>query len=234
MTVMRSAPAAVLFDMDGTLVDTEGLWMEAEQHVMRILGARWLPEDQVACLGGPLERVTEYMRQRSGTALADHEIGALLLDAMEVRLRERPPAWRPGARQLLLECAERGMPTALVSASWARLIAAVAEGIDAELGGSPFTVIVAGDDVAHSKPHPEPYREAARLLGVHAEDCLALEDSPTGITSARDAGCRVVAIPHLADTSHLGTTMITSLAGWNLQQLWEASAVLGWIDHPSA
>jgi HAD superfamily hydrolase (TIGR01509 family) len=216
-------PAAVLFDMDGTLVDTEGHWLDAEVHVMGLLGASWHPEDQVACLGGPLEKVTAHMRIRSGSSLSDHEVGLLLMDAMESRLRSTPPAWQPGARDLLTECRGMGIPTALVSASWARLIRAVADRMEEELTTLPFDVIVAGDDVTYSKPHPEPYVEAARLLGVRPDECLAIEDSPTGVTSARDAGCRVVAVPHIADVAHLGTAVVTSLAGATITSLWHTA-----------
>lgn len=217
---MSALPSAVLFDMDGTLVDTEGLWLESEIHVMGVLGSDWDHEDQVVCLGGPLERVTAHMRQRSGTLMDDEEIGILLLDQMEMRLRRSPPEWRPGARELLMECRELGVPTALVSASWARLIAAVAHRLADDLGSDPFDVVVAGDDVRNSKPHPEPYRLAAGRLGLTAAVCLAIEDSPTGVMSARDAGCRVVAVPHLADVAHLGTAVTASLAGMSVADLW--------------
>lgn len=217
---MTDLPAAVLFDMDGTLVDTEGLWLESEIHVMGALGADWHHEDQVACLGGPLERVTAHMRRRSGTSLSDDVIGGMLLEQMESRLRQRPPEWRPGARELLFECRALGVPTALVSASWTRLIQAVADGLSHDIGSDPFDVVVAGDDVRNSKPHPEPYELAAARLGVATEACLAIEDSPTGVMSARDAGCRVVAVPHLADVTHLGTAVATVLSGMGLAGLW--------------
>lgn len=222
-----SLPHAVLFDMDGTLVDTEGLWLEAEIEVMGALGSSWTDEDQELCLGGPLERVTEHMRARSGSDRDPVLIGEMLLDAMESRLWARPPQWRPGAREIIVDCHEHNVPTALVSASWTRLIRAVQGAIDAQFGRSPFDVVVAGDDVTHSKPHPQPYLEAARLLGVDAAQCLALEDSPTGVVSARDAGCRVVAIPHLAPVEHLGTAVVASLSGRGVHDLWALARASG-------
>lgn len=119
-----------------------------------------------------------------------------------------------------MQCHELELPTALVSASWSRLIEAVAQQMSADLGRPPFTLVVSGDAVSRSKPHPEPYLLAASSLGFVPPACLALEDSPTGVTSARDAGCRVVGVPHLADLCHLGTALIDSLENASLAMLW--------------
>ncbi len=218
-----SLPAAVLFDMDGTLIDSEGLWLDAEIAVMAGLGASWSEKDQEHCLGGPLERVADYMVELSGTSMPSDAVGDLLLDAMEVRLRESDLAWRPGARALLLECRELGVPTALVSASWTRLIAAVQQRIDDDLGRAAFDLIVAGDDVANSKPHPDPYLTAAAGLGQEPAHCLALEDSPTGVRSALAAGCVVIAIPHIAAVDEPTALLVGTLAGRDLHDLWRAA-----------
>jgi HAD superfamily hydrolase (TIGR01509 family) len=217
-----SRPSAVLFDMDGTLIDSEGLWLASEIALMTRLGASWSEADQHHCLGGPLERVADYMVARSGSPLASAVIGDMLLDEVEARFRAAPLVWRPGARDRLTEARETGIPTALVSASWTRLIEAVRDRIDAEIGGPAFDVVVAGDDVDNSKPHPDPYLTAAARLGVSPTDCLALEDSPTGVTSAVAAGCRTVAIPHIADIDVVGVLVIDSLADWSLDDLWQA------------
>ena len=213
-------PAAVLFDMDGTLIDSEGLWLESEHQVMAVLGGDWTDADQALCLGGPLERVADHMIARSGTSRSAEEIGVMLLDAMEHRLRTTPLAWRPGARELLVECRDAGLPTALVSASWSRLIVAVGEKIREDLGRDPFDAIVAGDDVENSKPHPDPYLAAAAALGVAPADCLALEDSPTGVRSAVASGARVIAIPHLATVEVPGAHAVSSLEGLRVADLW--------------
>ena len=218
-----SLPAAVLFDMDGTLIDSEGLWLDAEIAVMAGLGATWSEADQAHCLGGPLERVADYMIERSGADASTADVGTMLLDAMEQRLRDSPIAWRPGAQALLRQTRDLGVPTALVSASWARLIQAVEHRIDEELGTQAFDVVVAGDDVQNSKPHPDPYIAAAAALDVPPADCLALEDSPTGVRSAIAAGCVVVAIPHIAEVDEPAALVVTSLVGWSLLDLWQSA-----------
>ena len=221
---MTLHPAAVLFDMDGTLIDSEGLWLDAEVAVMASLGATWQESDQEHCLGGPLERVADYMIERSGADVSPDDVGLMLLDAMEQRLRATPLAWRPGARTLLVECRTQGIPTALVSASWNRLIDAVNEKITADLGHTAFDVVVAGDDVVNSKPHPDPYLAAASALGLAPGECLALEDSPTGVRSAVAAGCCVIAIPHLAAIDVAGATTVDTLVGRSLADLWSLAA----------
>jgi HAD superfamily hydrolase (TIGR01509 family) len=220
---VTTTPAAILFDMDGTLIDSEGLWLQAEISVMSELGATWTDEDQAFCLGGPLERVVDYMLLRSDSPEPPSFVMDRLLDTMEGHFRANALSWRPGARSLLREARERGVPTALVSASWNRLIDAVSSKIDDDLGMRAFDVVVAGDDVTHSKPHPEPYETAAELLGVDPGECLALEDSPTGVESATAAGCRVIAIPHIADVDARRAFVVESLVGWSVDDLWAAA-----------
>ena len=197
-------PLAVLFDLDGTLIDSEGLWWRAECHVVGALGGTWTSADQAHCLGGPLERVSAYMAQITQAEMAPDAIGTILLDEMERLLRSEPLEWRPGARDLLTECRELDVPTGLVSASHRRLLDAVDDAIDREVAGqtgrhAAFDVTVAGDEVSNGKPHPEPYAAAARLLGLDIADCVVLEDSPTGVESGQSSGAFVVAIPHIVD-----------------------------------
>jgi len=222
-TTTPELPDAVLFDMDGTLIDSEHLWLLTEIEVMTELGGHWSQADQAECLGGPLEKVAHYMAERASRAVAPEHICEDILARMEVRLRDSELSWRPGARDLLAEALALGVPTALVSASWNNLIDAVRDRIAAEVGGEPFAVVVAGDDVTNSKPHPEPYRTAAAMIGVAPERCLALEDSPTGVQSAVAAGCTVVAIPHIAHIDLPGALTIETLEGRSLTELWSAA-----------
>lgn len=218
---MSPLPKAVLVDMDGTIVDSEPLWLASEYEVMDALQGPWGQADQEFCLGGPLERVVAHMILRSQTTRSHEDVQELLLSSVERRMRESALAWRPGARALLAECVDLGIPLALVTASWRRLVDAMHDGIAKDLGFEPFTVIVAGDDVTESKPHPEPYLTAAELLGALPADCLALEDSPTGIRSAVTAGCSVVAIPHMAPVpDDLNPVTVQTLEGLDLATLW--------------
>lgn len=215
-------PAAVLFDLDGTLLDSEDLWWDAECRVVSSWGGTWTREDQAHCLGGPLERVTAYMAQDTGCPHSPERIGEELLAAMEALLREGNLEWRPGGLELLTECRAAGVPTALVSASHRRLLDAVSDAV-ADHPGVPdpaFDVTVAGDEVDQGKPHPEPYLEAARRLGVPIESCVVIEDSPTGVASGQASGAYVLAVPHLVDIPpQERRRVVGSLAGVTLDDL---------------
>jgi len=190
-------PAAVLFDLDGTLIDSEGLWLIAERQVMAGLGATWTPSDQQHCLGGPLERVSAYMIAKAGVPISVSEVGDQLMTAMEALLRTGPIQWRPGAAELVRSCQAAAIPTGLVSATYRQLLHAVSDAVAEQTGGRGFDMSVAGDEVTDGKPHPEPYLTAATRLGVDIRRCVVIEDSPTGVTAGHASGALVVAVPHM-------------------------------------
>jgi len=175
--------------MDGTIVDTEPYWMDAEITLVESFGGTWNHTDALALVGQGLWHSARILQGR-GVDLSEDEIIARLTTSVMARVSESVP-WRPGAKELLFELRELGIPTALVTMSMRRMAQLVVDAIDF----AAFDHIVAGDDVTHSKPHPEPYLLGADLLGVAAEDCIALEDSATGLASAVASGAVSIGIP---------------------------------------
>ncbi len=216
----RQLPAAVLFDMDGLLVDTEHVWFEVECEVVESLGGRWGPDDQALLVGGPLERTVEHIAATVPTEVSGSVVRQRLVEGMVGRLRGGAVTWRPGARELLTEVGAAGVPRALVSSSLRVMVEAVLDSIGREL----LPVTVSGDDVTNTKPHPEPYLLGASLLGVVAADCVVLEDSAVGATSGRAAGCFAIAVPSVgtiaADVAHHQVASLTDLDLAELVRLW--------------
>jgi len=184
--------AAVLFDMDGLLVDTEPLWLETETAVMARLGAPWTPQDQQALLGGSMQRTVSYLLGKATRPVPPETVARWMLDGMLDRAADGRVVVRPGARELVAEVAAAGLPSALVTSSERRFAEAVLA-----VTGMTFPVTVCGEDVTATKPDPEPYLLAAKLLDADPTQCVVLEDSPNGVASAAAAGCRVLAIPSL-------------------------------------
>ncbi|MBT2447155.1 HAD family phosphatase [Streptomyces sp. ISL-43] len=181
---------AVLLDMDGTLVDTEGFWWEIEVDVFGELGHRLDEGWRDVVVGGPMTRSAGFLIESTGAAIGLAELTVLLNERFEARIADRVPLM-PGAERLLSELARHNVPTALVSASHRRVI----DQVLLTLGRDRFTMTVAGDEVTRTKPHPDPYLLAARTLGAHPSRCAVIEDTATGVAAAEAAGCRVVAIP---------------------------------------
>ncbi|WP_067185859.1 HAD family hydrolase [Microtetraspora niveoalba] len=183
---------AVLFDMDGLLVDTEKVWFEVESEVVTRLGGTWGPEHQERLVGGSWERSIAYMLAVTEADVAPSVVGEWLLDGMERRLADGVETM-PGALELLRAVADEGVPIALVTSS----LRVIADAVLKSVGREHFDIIVTADDVTWTKPHPEPYLTATGLLSVEPGRCAVLEDSPNGVASASAAGCRVVAVPSL-------------------------------------
>jgi HAD superfamily hydrolase (TIGR01509 family) len=185
---------AVLWDMDGTIVDTEPYWFAAEYAVVAEHGDSWSDDLARSVVGFDLLDAGRFMIEHAGVRLTPHEIVELLLDSVVTALKREVP-WRPGARELLADVCAVGIPTALVTMSWRRFANEVVNALPT----GAFVVSVVGDDVERGKPHPDPYLLAAKRLGVDITKCLAIEDSPTGVASALAAGAFVLAVPHHVD-----------------------------------
>ncbi len=214
-------PAAVLWDMDGTLVDTEPYWIAAEYALVERHGGTWSDAHAHALVGSDLLAAGTYIREHGGVDLEPAEIVDALLAIVIERVREHTP-WQPGAPELLADLAAAGIPCALVTMSYAEL----AEAVVRQLPPGSFALSITGDQVEFGKPHPEPYLRAAAALGVDPSDCVAIEDSPTGVASAEAAGCHTLAVPHVAQVQAApGRTIIDSLTG--LDAAWISDFVRG-------
>jgi HAD superfamily hydrolase (TIGR01509 family) len=198
---MESAAAqpllkAVLWDMDGTIVDTEPYWIEAEHNLVESHGGTWSHEQAMQLVGQSLDHSAGIL-QRAGVRLEVREIIDTLTAQVISRVRENVP-WRPGARELLDELFDAGVRCALVTMSEAPL----AREIVASLPRPYFEFLVTGDTVTRGKPHPEAYLKAVGLLKqqdahLTVDHCVALEDSAPGVAAAVASGAVTVAIPHL-------------------------------------
>ncbi len=200
--------------MDGTLIDTEPYWIEAERELVTSFGAEWSPQDGFELVGQGLE-VSAASLQTRGVDLPTEDIIDRLTMSVLAQTRDFLP-WRPGALELLLAIREAGIPTALVTMSMTPLAEYVARS-----GGVPlFDLLVTGDTVEHSKPHPDPYERAARLLGVDIESCVAIEDSIPGLASATAAGAVVIGVPaHVPLPEATNFTLWPTLAGRTVDDL---------------
>ncbi|MGY1858506.1 HAD family hydrolase [Modestobacter sp. SYSU DS0290] len=208
---------AVLFDMDGTLVETEELWGEAMTALAAELGG-------VFSAAGRERTVGTSMRVAMGVLYADlgveRSAGQLAADSRWVEdetarlMATRGIPWRPGARELLTEVRAAGLATALVTTTPRRVAVLVLDRIAEDLGGSPFDVTVCGDEVPARKPDPAPYRQAMAALGVTADRVVVVEDSAVGVTAGLAAGAAVLGVPSLQSLEpRAGLTLRSSLAG---------------------
>ncbi|MFC4109059.1 HAD family hydrolase [Micromonospora zhanjiangensis] len=194
----------MLFDMDGTLVDSEKLWDVALHELAARYGGTLSDAGRRAMVGSSMADSMAILHADLDQPWRDAALGAAWLEERVTELFAAGLTWRPGALALLRAVRTAGIPTALVT-STARSLVEVA--LDT-LGRDSFDVVVCGDEVDDPKPHPTPYLTAARLLGVPVRRCVAVEDSPTGVASALAAGAAVLAVPHdvpipAADGVHL-------------------------------
>jgi HAD superfamily hydrolase (TIGR01509 family) len=183
---------AVFFDMDGLMVDSEPEWFLSEIEVTKPFGYAWLETDQIACLGGPLSKVGQYMFDKCGQRNSPEYFTQTLIDTQVARMRGNTPTM-PGAVKLVRELQSHGVKTALVSASPRNIVDAVLD----NLGHDLFPFSISSDDVVKTKPDPEAYLKAADMSESNISNCLVFEDSITGMSAAIDSGAYLIAVPHL-------------------------------------
>jgi HAD superfamily hydrolase (TIGR01509 family) len=192
--ILKQLPAAVLWDMDGTLIDSEPYWMKSEGAFAKANNSSWSEADGLSLIGMSLYDSSKIIKEKVGSELEPEQIIQQLTDGVSAQLSQEI-FWRPGARELLSLLRSEKIKTALVTMSMHRMAKQVVDAI----GFDAFDVIVAGDDVRHGKPHPEPYLRAAELLGVGPEECVAFEDSISGLRSAESAGTKAVGIKNIVE-----------------------------------
>lgn len=183
--------AAVLWDLDGTLLDTEHYWQAAEWRLAEAHGGSWSHEHALNLVGSDLMDSARYIRREMRIDVEPEEITRALIADVLAQLREEI-TWRPGAYEQLVAMREAGIPQGLVTMSYRPLVEPVLEALPDDL----FDVVVTGDVVSRGKPHPDPYLQATDALGVAPSSCLVVEDSETGSRSAEAAGCQVLVVPH--------------------------------------
>ncbi|TYB66612.1 HAD family phosphatase [Nonomuraea sp. PA05] len=187
----RSGPLeAALFDMDGTLFDSEPLWDVSLADLAETLGGTLPAETRRRVVGGNLRDTTRIIHEDLGVEADIEESAAWLLERTRQLFALGVP-WRPAAQAVVESVRRQGIATALVTSSHRALVSEVL----AQLEPGLFDVVVCGDEVARPKPDPEGYLTAAGRLGVDPRNCVALEDSARGIAAALAAGCVVVAVP---------------------------------------
>jgi len=217
--------SALLFDMDGTVIDSEPLWLEAEIEVMAELGFHWDAQDQQNCLGGPMDRTEKYMQERSGNIKPYGYFRDNLNRVMQKKLLHDLKLV-PNALELISSAKKIGIKTALVTASGSVLMNIALK----KFPDGIFDATVSRDDVINSKPNPEPYLRAADLLEMNISNCVVFEDSETGVTSGLASGAQVIGIPHLINLApHENLRIVDSLSDVSIDKLlnWYPSLFVG-------
>ena len=183
---------AVLWDLDGTILDSDPLWGRAEAEMLARYGIEYTDEIRDMLIGSGLWDAAERFREL-GVELSADEIVAEWVEHVGPAIGRGEAEWRPGARELIGSLRGAGIPCALVTMS----VRSLADRVLALLPPGSFAVVIAGDEVAWPKPHPEPYLLAAAALGVSIERCVVIEDSPTGIHAGNASGAVTIGVPNM-------------------------------------
>ena len=209
---------ATLFDMDGTIIDSEPYWMTAERELVESFGGTWSEEQGYALVGSGLWNSASLLKA-AGVDLELDDIVHRLSDRVLAQIKEAVP-WRPGVRELFHGLLEADIPCALVTMSLRKNAVALAQAVEKELGKPVFQAIVAGDDVEAPKPNPEAYLKGASALGMDIHSTVALEDSAFGAASAFSAGAITIGIPlHVGIPHNSVHEMWSSLEGKTVSDL---------------
>jgi HAD hydrolase, family IA, variant 3 len=202
MTNNASFPAAILFDHDGTLVDTEPVWAAAKVALATEFGGTWTEQDTLDCLGLSMKFTLDRLRER-GVDLPDEQINERLVAKVREALAHQQVEFLPGIERFLTQVRDAQIPAAIVTNATTSIAQRTA---DAAPEGT-FSVIIGNDETTHPKPDPQPYLLAAQRLGVEPSRCVAVEDSPSGVRSATAAGMKVIVVPgELEVPAELGST----------------------------
>jgi HAD superfamily hydrolase (TIGR01509 family) len=207
---------AVLFDMDGTLVETEQYWGEAMFELARTLGGRMSETARAETVGSSMRRSMTILHADLGLVRTEEQLqsDARWVEDRAAQLMSSGISWRPGARELLAAVRAAGLQTALVTTTPRRLAEIVLRTIRADLHGDPFDVTVCGDEVPARKPDPAPYRQAMTALGVAPGECVVVEDSVAGITAGLASGAAVLGVPAVQEVAPApGLTLRDGLLG---------------------
>ncbi len=197
--------SAVLWDMDGTLVDTEPSWLAAETPLVESFGGSWSHEQALGLVGLGLEDSARIF-QDAGVRMGVRDIIDYLTDDVMAQLANTGVPFRPGARELLADLRAAGIKTGLVTMSMRRMADTVVDLIDFEA----FDVVIAGDDATRPKPFPDPYLQACAALGVTPAETVAIEDSPNGLRSAVASGAAVIGVPLMVSIAGAGAHTVWS------------------------
>ena len=203
-----SQPVAVLFDLDGVLVDSEPIWFDVETRLVEGMGGTWGPEHQARCIGGTVDGFCRYVLELTGADRTAADLEAEVLHIMAARFTEALTV-HEGALELVDAVRERGARTALVTSSYRALVDPALRW----LGAHRFDAVVTGDEVNRGKPDPEPYLTACAALDLRPEAVVVVEDSSSGVASAQAAGCTVVVVPGMSPVpSAPGRHLVAAMA----------------------
>lgn len=180
---------AILWDHDGTLVETEPYWIEAELELAAKFDVTWTVEDALNCVGNPMLE-TGRLLKAAGIKMEPQEIVDWLVDRVDELMDEKGILWMPGVQELFAECAEQNIPCAIVSNAWRKVVEKTASGLPQDV----IKFMITGDEMIVAKPDPWPFAHAAEVLGVAPENCIAIEDSLPGTLSAEAAGIPVLVV----------------------------------------